>query len=41
VFEQAGEVEIMFEVVARDGEHGAMDHDKMDHDDMDHSEMNH
>ncbi|SFR38554.1 hypothetical protein SAMN04488005_1249 [Yoonia tamlensis] len=41
VFEQAGEIDIMFKVIARDAAHGGMDHDSMDHDAMDHDDANH
>jgi copper(I)-binding protein len=41
VFEHAGEVDIMFEVIARDVENGTMDHDDMDHSDMDHGDVDH
>ncbi len=40
VFEQAGEIEVMFNVEARAGAE-EMDHSEMDHGEMDHSDMNH
>ncbi|WP_298496569.1 copper uptake system-associated protein [uncultured Maritimibacter sp.] len=43
VFEQAGRVEVQFNVEARGdtGGHGGMDHGDMDHGDMDHGDMSH